>query len=112
MVGPSIGVDRLLRGGSPGGLVLAPQVGLFRHVFVFDFRSLYPSLIRTFNLDPVAHVAGTRNPKHALRAPNGALFSREPGILPALLTEFFTRRAQAKARGDLVASNAYKILMN
>jgi DNA polymerase II len=112
MVAPSIGVDRLLRGGSPGGLVLEPQAGLFRHIFVFDFRSLYPSLMRTFNLDPLAHVWGQQEPEKALQAPNGAVFSRRPGILPDLLAEFFDSRAQAKEREDPVASQAYKILMN
>ena len=36
--------------------------GLFRNVAVFDFKSLYPSLIRTFNLDPLAHARAPRAP--------------------------------------------------
>ena len=38
-----------------GGALLEPRPGLFRNVAVFDFRSLYPSLMRTFHLDPLAH---------------------------------------------------------
>ena len=26
------------------------------HIFVFDFKSLYPSIMRTFNIDPLSHV--------------------------------------------------------
>ena len=40
--------------GAAGGTVLDPQAGLFGPVAVFDFRSLYPSVMRTFNVDPLA----------------------------------------------------------
>ena len=125
-VGPTCGVDRSGPCGSPGGLVMAPETGLHRHVFVLDFKSLYPSIVRTFNIDPLAHVrgegqraaeAGAGEPERAggsdlLRAPNGAVFHREPGILPSMLQRFFARREQAKAEGNKIASYAYKILMN
>ena len=97
-----------------GGAVLEPAPGLYDCVMVFDFKSLYPSLIRTFNIDPLGHLAasaagGGRDP---IRAPNGALFPREPGILPELLRELIPRREAAKRAGDPIASHALKILMN
>ncbi len=39
-----------------GGHVLEPVTGLHTNVWVFDFKSLYPSLIRTFNIDPLTYV--------------------------------------------------------
>src|SRR6185437_4482779 len=36
-----------------GGAVLDSAPGLFRNILVFDFKSLYPSIIRTFNIDPM-----------------------------------------------------------
>ena len=42
MVAPTTGVDRTGHAGSPGGLVMPARAGLYRHVFVFDFKSLYP----------------------------------------------------------------------
>ncbi|HEX7081974.1 MAG TPA: DNA polymerase II [Gammaproteobacteria bacterium] len=39
-----------------GGHVLEPVPGLHRNVWVFDFKSLYPSVIRTFNIDPLSLV--------------------------------------------------------
>jgi DNA polymerase-2 len=97
----------------PGGHVLEPAPGLYRNAVVLDFRSLYPSIIRTFQIDPAGLL---RHPPAAdedpIVAPNGAAFSREPAILPGLLDELFPRRAAAKARGDAVASHAIKILMN
>ena len=40
-----------------GGHVLEPRPGLHSNVWVFDFKSLYPSIIRTFNIDPLSYVA-------------------------------------------------------
>ena len=94
-----------------GGHVLEPVPGLHRNVWVFDFRSLYPSIIRTFNIDPLSYVADPRGGGDLIETPGGA-FRREPAILPRLLDELFPRRDAAKKAGDEVASHAIKILMN
>ncbi len=93
-----------------GGLVLDSIPGLYRHILVFDFTSLYPSLIRTFNLDPLTYVASPG--RDDLRTPSGAAFRREEGILPALVARLWAERAAAKGAGDAIASQATKILMN
>jgi len=98
-----------------GGAVLDSVPGIFRNVAVFDFKSLYPSLIRTFNLDPLAHARARRDgvePTDALQAPNGARFARDDAILPRLLDGFLARREVAKQRGDRHADQAIKIMMN
>lgn len=119
LVAPSFGVDPLPLAGAPGGAILSPQPGLYDDVLVFDFQSLYPSIMRSFNIDPAGYVppaaiAGLPAEVRAqlIRAPNGACFRREPGILPQLLDRFFERREQAQAAGDRVASFVYKIIMN
>ena len=94
-----------------GGAVLDSHPGLFSNVAVFDFKSLYPSLMRTFNLDPLACAEGALDPDPIV-APNGARFSRQPAILPEILTEFAAQRDAAKQRGDRHADLAIKILMN
>ncbi|MEM6792489.1 MAG: DNA polymerase II [Acidobacteriota bacterium] len=98
--------------GNLGGHVLEPDPGLWNFVLVFDFKSLYPSLIRTFQIDPLGLVARPDGQEDLIEAPNGAAFSRRPGILPALLDDLFPRREEAKRAGDEVASHAIKILMN
>ncbi|MBI3449039.1 MAG: DNA polymerase II [Acidobacteria bacterium] len=104
-----------------GGAVLEPVTGIHENVLVFDFRSLYPSLIRTYNIDPLALVKDAAGPgprksgaaaAGLIVAPNGARFSREPAILPGLLDRLFAERAAARLRGDAIASQALKILMN
>jgi len=96
-----------------GGYVMDSLPGLYRNVLVFDFKSLYPSIIRTFNLDPVSLLRDGAVDAAAIAAPNGARFSRtERGILPALVEHLAAEREQAKRAGQLVKSNAIKILMN
>ncbi len=94
-----------------GGHVLAPEPGLHANVWVFDFKSLYPSLIRTFNIDPLGYVPSPA-PGDDLIEAAGAAFRRGPAILPRMLDELFPRREAAKKSGDDVASQAIKILMN
>ena len=103
--------DSRVHAAQQGGHVLEPVTGLHRHVWVFDFKSLYPSIIRTFNIDPLAYVANPPPDADLIDTPGGA-FRREPAILPRMLDELFPRRDAAKKAGDNVASNAIKILMN
>jgi DNA polymerase-2 len=107
-------VESSAGGGEPtsGGHVLEPRPGLYRNVLVLDFKSLYPSVIRTFQIDPLGHVPDPGPDEDLIVAPNGAAFRREGAILPRLLDELFPRREAAKAAGDTVASQAIKILMN
>jgi len=112
LVGPTAAVGPAGDVVTTGGHVLDPRPGLYRNVFVLDFRSLYPSLIRTFQIDPLGHVPRPASGEDLIVAPNGAAFRREPGILPAMLDELFPRRAAAQASGNAVAAQAIKILMN
>jgi DNA polymerase-2 len=111
--------------GAAGGTVLDPLPGLFENVAVFDFRSLYPSIMRTFNIDPLSHARAVPSalpsidssvlspaPTSLIYAPNGAAFLRAPGLLPALISEYFAERRKAIDAGNGTASQVYKILMN
>ena len=95
-----------------GGHVLPPTIGLHRNVWVFDFKSLYPSIIRTYNLDPLGFIPPQAEVNDPISAPNGARFRRAPGVLPQLLDRLAPAREQAKRGGDAVAAQAIKILMN
>jgi DNA polymerase-2 len=103
--------DARVHAAQRGGHVLEPKVGLHAQVWVFDFKSLYPSIIRSFNIDPMSYVAEPAVTADLIETPGGC-FERAPGILPGMLDELFPRREAAKQRGDAVASNAIKILMN
>ncbi len=97
----------------PGGYVFPPVVGVHSRILVFDFKSLYPSIIRTFNIDPLAMMsADNLSDQEVIVALNGARFDKKRGILPGLLDIFFERRAAAKKEGNDLASYTYKIVMN
>jgi DNA polymerase-2 len=97
-----------------GGHVLEPVPGVYASVVVLDFKSLYPSLIRTFEIDPLNLVRGEEGVAVAdpILAPNGAAFFRKKAILGALLDDLMPQREAARAHGDTVKSHAIKILMN
>ena len=95
-----------------GGHVLEPITGLHENVWVFDFKSLYPSLMRTFNIDPLGYVAHPGEGEDVIRLAADASFRREKAILPTMLDGLFPQREAARAAGDSVASQAIKILMN
>lgn len=113
-VAPSVASDR--EGAEVrGGALLPPVPGVHRDVAVFDFKSLYPSLIRTFQLDPLAHALAAIDPEAArdpIVAPNGARFARAGAILPGLIERYMAARAAARARGDRHADQAIKIMLN
>jgi DNA polymerase II len=112
VVAPSVrSSDSRVHVAQQGGHVLEPLPGLHGNVWVFDFKSLYPSLIRTFNIDPISYVSDPSDDAGLILTPGGA-FRREPAILPHLLDELFPQREAAKKRHDDVASHAVKILMN
>ncbi len=94
---------------SPGGFVMASEPGLFENVLVLDFKSLYPSLIRTFLVDPLGLAAAGPD---AVEGFDGARFSRTEHVLPGLIEALWSARAEAKRIGDEALSRAIKIQMN
>jgi DNA polymerase II len=97
-----------------GGFVMEPTPGIYDFVGVFDFKSLYPSIIRTFNIDPLLFRSGcvAFENEELIKAPNGACFSKEVGILPNILKELALERQIATENNDKVSRWAIKILMN
>jgi DNA polymerase-2 len=85
--------------------------GLYRHVLVLDFKSLYPSIIRTFCIDPMGLVEGLKHPDNAIPGFRGALFSRTRHFLPDLIATLWAARDRAKAASKRPLQ-AIKIIMN
>ena len=104
--------DARVSASQTGGHVLEPTTGLHRNVWVFDFKSLYPSVMRTFNIDPLAFVAGVGAGEDVIRTTTGAAFRRGDAILPRMLDRLAQARDEAKRADDEIASQALKILMN
>ncbi len=99
------------RGGAPGGYVLESKPGIYNNVIVLDFKSLYPSIIRTFNVDPLALVEGLQE-ENAIPGFKGAVFSRQQVLLPKIIEELWQARDEAKRQKLGAMSQAIKIIMN
>ncbi len=99
---------------SPGGFVMDSRPGLYESVLVLDYKSLYPSIIRTFLIDPVGLIEGLRQPGDADSVPGfrGARFSRTRHCLPSIVARVAEGREQAKRERNAPLSQALKIIMN
>jgi DNA polymerase-2 len=99
---------------SPGGYVMDSRPGLYDSVLVLDYKSLYPSIIRTFLIDPVGLIEGLAQPDaaHSTEGFLGAWFSREKHCLPEIVGQIWHGRDEAKRQGNKPLSQALKIIMN
>ncbi|WP_201297830.1 DNA polymerase II [Pseudomonas koreensis] len=99
---------------SPGGFVMDSRPGLYESVLVLDYKSLYPSIIRTFLIDPVGLIEGLQHPDDADSVPGfrGARFSRTRHCLPAIVARVAEGRETAKREHNAPLSQALKIIMN
>lgn len=104
-----------------GGYVREPKRGIVEHIAVFDFRSLYPSIIVSHNIDPSTLIVGECEENRAPELEYCFSLERE-GFIPAILKELIRRRAEIKqelrrSTGDRrkmlgFAEKALKILAN
>ena len=101
---------------SPGGFVMDSLPGLYDNVLVLDYKSLYPSIIRTFNVDPMGLIEGLEDAKQQRNNPikgfDGAYFSREKHFLPHIIESLWKERDKAKVEHNAALSQAIKIIMN
>lgn len=99
---------------SPGGFVMDSRPGLYDSVLVLDYKSLYPSIIRTFLIDPVGLVEGMQHPGDTDSVPGfrHARFSRGKHCLPAIVEQIWQGREAAKRQQNKPLSQALKIIMN
>lgn len=85
------------KGDYQGGYVFEPVTGLHKNVYIFDFQSLYPSIIKTFNVSIDSYVGywppeNARDPNHIIM-PTGARFKRDSvGIIPSIIQDVLDQR--------------------
>jgi DNA polymerase-2 len=98
---------------SPGGFVMDSTPGLYDWVLVLDFKSLYPSIIRTFKIDPMGMIEGlNENESDSIPGFRGARFSRHNHHLPGIITKLTAARESAKKENNQPFQHAIKIIMN
>jgi len=92
-----------------GGYVMDPVPGIYDDVIVLDFKSLYPSIIQTFKIDPYSNLKSEIDTIETL---NGYQFSSTQHFLPEFIDQLIEQRNLAKKKKDKQLSQAIKILMN
>lgn len=99
---------------NPGGFVMDSQPGLYDSVLVLDYKSLYPSIIRTFLIDPAGMIEGLAHPdpQHSVQGFRQAWFSRTTHCLPDIVSHIWQERDKAKKEHNAPLSQALKIIMN
>ena len=99
---------------SPGGYVMDSKPGFYDSVLVLDYKSLYPSIIRTFLVDPVGFAEGLHasDTERLIKGPQNTLFSRERHCLPEIVTTLWRARDEAKRAKNEPLSQALKLVMN
>ena len=81
-----------------GAYVMEPEKGLHENIVVFDFRSLYPSIIVTHNIDPSALNCKCCKPSEATSVPElGYRFCKKRrGFIPTTLERIINERVKVK----------------
>ncbi|NVD06437.1 DNA polymerase II [Vibrio sp. JPW-9-11-11] len=102
---------------SPGGYVMDSIPNLYDSVLVLDFKSLYPSIIRSFLIDPMGLIEGLtleigKRDDQAVAGFRGGQFHRTKHFLPQMIETLWAARDVAKKNNETAFSQAIKIIMN
>ena len=87
-----------------GAYVKEPIVGFYEGVSAFDFASLYPSVMRQFNISPDAFIEKVnkseiekrREDKDVIVCANGVVYNNEDSILRKILGDLYNQRTNYK----------------
>ncbi len=83
-----------------GGFVIEPIKDLHSNVIVLDFKSMYPSIIRSFNICPTTLIDKEKvdNPLRTVDGTEFTPFETRQGIIPGILEGLMKSRAAAKKK--------------
>ncbi|HLP79583.1 MAG TPA: DNA-directed DNA polymerase [Acidobacteriota bacterium] len=105
--------ERLKKPPFEGAFVFKPTPGLYKNIVVCDFRSLYPSIIASLNIERSSmNKEGTKIPAHRVPEYDAELyFALEPkAFVPHVIEEIIVRRTQIKTESKS-ASAEEKLLL-
>ena len=97
-----------------GAFVKEPILGFYEGVSAFDFASLYPSIMRQFNISPDAYIEKIykseiderRKDKSVIVCDNGVVYKTEDSILRKILSDLYAQRKDYKKTCLLYTSDA------
>ena len=100
-----------------GAFVKQPIVGYYSGVSAFDFASLYPSIMRQFNISPDAFVEMVpenkinerRKDESVIVCENGVVYNKEDSILKKILSDLYSQRKEYKKTSYEYYEKAHEI---
>jgi DNA polymerase I/DNA polymerase-2 len=98
-----------------GGYVLPPQPGIHENIALFDFASLYPSVIITHNISPeTLDKNGGGKEKNAVPGSEHYFSLEKKGFIPEIVEELVRKRAALKKKLSKLkpSSKEYKDIYN
>ena len=109
--------DSLKEGKFEGAFVKQPIVGYYSGVSAFDFASLYPSIMRQFNISPESYVEQIpqtdinerRKDGSVIVCENGVVFKKEDSILKKILSDLYAQRKDYKKTSYSYYEKAHEI---
>ncbi len=94
-----------------GGYVKEPIGGIHENIAVLDFRSLYPSIIATFNISPETIDCGKK--ENGFAVPESEhWFCREEGFVSKVIRELIERRIELKKRMKQAKDDEWRRMKN
>jgi DNA polymerase elongation subunit (family B) len=97
---PKLYDDNKKREKFEGAFVFKPIPGIYEWVAAFDFASLYPSIMRQWNISPENYVKNTTediDPDKFIKTSTGAVFSNdEDSAFRTILTDYYGQRKKVK----------------
>lgn len=85
-----------------GAFVVDPRSGLYEWVASFDFASLYPSIMRQWNISPESYLYNAGKEEMVdqtkyIKTSSGAVFLKEPdSVFRSIITKYYGKRKDAK----------------
>jgi DNA polymerase elongation subunit (family B) len=99
---PKADTSKKKREAYEGAFVHEPKTGLYEWVTSFDFASLYPTVMRQWNISPESYIKNVAPGEDVdlekyIKTASGAVFSRdEESVFKSILVEYYGKRKAAK----------------
>ncbi len=101
--------ERKKKGGVIGAYVVTPKPGLYKNVAVFDFRSLYPSIIISHNIDPFTFMNPCIPPcESPVPGYNYGFRKDKIGFIPKILKHLLKKRIKYKKIAKTLNPETYE----
>ena len=112
---PRMDKQKKARESYEGAFVVEPKTGLYEWVASFDFASLYPFIMRQWNISPESYVRNinpgeTIDTEKEILCSSGAVFEKNTdSAFRTILTNYYNKRKRAKSEYEEIENEIQKL---